>query len=166
MRYIREVLLGSILTVVVSCGLMLKSENTEKPYPLESAVGFHVGPAIYQDNRQSLFIWTTKGFHTACNRIDGTLWYHIPSRQVKCSVDKLVDLNGACSAIYTVAFDEWPFPDLPPGRYAFELKLNYNMGFAVQDHYTIDAISSDSLVVTPVKADSSAYYNGEIDWLW
>ena len=164
MRHVYKILFGGLILLTVSCGLIVKSDQNRELYPLESTVGYHIGPAIHQDSRRSLFIWTTKAFPTACNEILGTFRYYGKSRQLIYTVDKLVAMKGGCSAVLTTAFDEWPFPDLMPGQYTLELKLKYSGGYTVRDCYTIDVIDSDSLVVTAVEPDSSAYYAGEIDW--
>lgn len=163
MRY-RNIVLVSALLLLASCDVGVHSNGKPKAYPLQSKVGFHIGPAINMNCRLSLFLWTTAGFHTACNEIDGTFWFHPSGRHIKCSVENLIDLNVGCSAVYTTAFDEWPFPDLSPGVYDFEMVLYYGYSALVKDTYAIEVIAGDSLIVTPIKNDSSFYHAGDIDW--
>lgn len=166
MRYRSIVLLGVVSLLLISCDLGVNSNGKPKAYPLESKVGFHIGPVIDGNSRLSLFLWTMTRSGTVCDEIDGSFWFHIPSRQVKYSVDRVIEWNGQCVQVFAPALEEWPFPDLPSGRYSLALNLHYGFAALIEDKYTLDVVNRDSIVVTPIKADSSSYYVEAVEgWL-
>ena len=143
--------------LIASCEHILGSKKKIDRLPLESAVRFHIGYPMFGGTERSLFVWVTKGILMPCQYLRGSLEISFEKTRIELSIDEIEAPRVICSGVFMTATNEWSLPYLPPAKYDFELELRYPGGYTVTDRYTIQIIDSESLVVTPIAADSSEY---------
>ncbi len=156
MRCLSWILLTAVAAVLPSCSILPLHDNNITSYPLSTGVTFNISPVYEGHDDRTLYVVAhsvapNTGHYLHASQFDVSL----DERRIQLLLDGVV--SGGGSSMLYVPHNEWSIPNLPPGIYQFDLYLQYSTSNSVHDIYSVTIIDADSIIVLPVRADSSNY---------